>query len=86
MTSSWWKNPRIVLPMILALLFVIVLFQNTDVVTLRVLFWELGMSQVILIPGVMAIGFVLGYLVGRWTGRGRRAEPPVVGGVSGEGI
>jgi uncharacterized integral membrane protein len=85
MTSSWWKNPRVVVPLIVALLFVIVLFQNTDVVTLRVLFWELGMSQVILIPGVMAIGFALGYLVARWTGRDRRPEPPV-GGVSGGGI
>lgn len=85
MTRSWWTNPRIVVPAILALLFLIVLFQNTDVVTLRVLFWELSMSQVILIPIVMGIGFALGYVVARLTGRARRTEPPV-GGVSGGGI
>ena len=45
-----WKHPKVWIPAIVVLLFVIVLLQNTDVVTLRVLFWDVSMSQIILIP------------------------------------
>ena len=64
-----WKKPKVVIPAIIALLFVIVLLQNTDVVTLRVLFWDVAMSQIILIPLVMVIGFVLGFVAAKLTGK-----------------
>ena len=76
-----WKNPRVVIPAIVVLLFVIVLLQNTDVVTLRVLFWDVSMSQVILIPLVLTIGFAIGFGTAKFVGA-RRAppviEPPVI--------
>lgn len=49
-------------------LFLIILIQNTQVVTLRLLFWKIGMSQIILVPVIMLIGFVIGYLVAKATG------------------
>jgi uncharacterized integral membrane protein len=52
-------------------LFLIILAQNAQVVTLRLLFWQIVISQVILVPLAMAIGFVLGYGVA-WTAAGKR--------------
>lgn len=46
-------------------LFLIILIQNTQVVTLRLLFWKLDIAQIILVPLTMVIGFILGYLVAR---------------------
>ena len=71
-----WKHPKVWIPAIVALLFVIVLLQNTDVVTLRVLFWDVSMSQIILIPLVLVIGFVLGFLAAKLLG-GKR-EPAII--------
>jgi uncharacterized integral membrane protein len=71
-----WKHPKVWIPAIVVLLFVIVLLQNTDVVTLRVLFWDVSMSQIILIPLVLVIGFVLGFVAAKLLAA--RREPPVI--------
>ena len=57
---------------VLIALFVIILIQNTQVVTLRLFFWKVGMSQIILIPLTMAIGFVVGFIVSKVTGDQRK--------------
>lgn len=75
MSGTWWKNPRVVGTAIVAFLFVVVLLQNTGIVTLRVLFWHVSLSQVILIPLVMAIGFGLGWVAAKWSGRHRSGPP-----------
>jgi len=49
-------------------LFLILLLQNTHVVMLHFLFWEFGMSQIILIPLILAGGFGVGFLVGKNAG------------------
>ncbi|MBU1083766.1 MAG: LapA family protein [Candidatus Omnitrophica bacterium] len=49
----------------LGILFFIVLVQNTQVVSLRFLFWELSMSRIILLPLVTLVGFVIGFFIGR---------------------
>ena len=77
-----WKHPKIWIPAIVALLFVIVLLQNTDVVTLSVLFWEVSMSQIILIPLVLVIGFALGFAAAKLLGAKRAPQvtqqpPPI---------
>ena len=59
---------KTIAPLVLITLFVIILIQNTQVVTLRLFFWKVGMSQIILIPFTMLIGFVVGYIVARVTG------------------
>lgn len=61
-------RPKIIVVLVLIGLFVIVLIQNTQVVTLRLFFWKAGMSQIILIPLTMAIGFVIGFIVAKVTG------------------
>lgn len=43
----------------------IVLLQNTQVVTFRVLFWDLSMSRIIFLPLLVIIGFVIGFFMGK---------------------
>jgi uncharacterized integral membrane protein len=62
---------------LLALAVVVVLvliFQNTEIVTVKVLFWEFAMSRMILILLAVACGFVGGWVVARVSARraGRR--------------
>jgi len=59
---------RTIALLVLIALFVIILIQNTQVVTLRLFFWKIGMSQIILIPLTMIIGFVVGFIVAKVTG------------------
>jgi uncharacterized integral membrane protein len=66
-------KPKTIVAIVLFVLFIIILLQNTQVVTLRLYFWKIGMSQIILIPLTMLIGAVVGYIVARVTGnRGNR--------------
>ena len=61
------RNFKVIVVLVLVALFLILLFQNTQVVTLKIYFWEIAMSQIILIPFVLLMGFVAGYLVARFT-------------------
>ena len=36
-----------IITLVMAVLFIIILIQNTHVVTLRLFFWKIGMSQII---------------------------------------
>ncbi len=51
---------------VLALLIVIVLAQNTGQITIRFLFWHIDISQVLFIPLLLVIGFLLGYVTATW--------------------
>ena len=62
-------RPKIIVLLVLIALFLIILIQNTQVVTLRLFFWKVGMSQIILIPLTMVIGFVVGFVVSKVTGK-----------------
>jgi len=46
-------------------LFAVVLLQNTQVVSFKMLFWQVSMSRIILFPILVLIGFVAGYMVGK---------------------
>ena len=61
-----FKNPKLITVVVVAILFLIFLMQNTQMVTLRLYFWKIAMSQVILILLVMLIGFVIGYVLKNW--------------------
>lgn len=58
-------KPKNIALLSLGILFVIVLFQNIQVVSVRFLFWELSMSRAIFLPLILLIGFVAGFFVGR---------------------
>ncbi len=65
-------KPKTVIVLALFVLFLVVLFQNTQVVTLRLLFWEISMSQILLTSLTMLIGSVSGYIVAEVLGARRR--------------
>lgn len=67
-------KPKTIVVLVLSVLFLIILIQNTQVVTLRLFFWKIGVSQIILVPITMLIGFTLGYIVGKMTGNRHRRE------------
>lgn len=56
-------KPKNIALVIAGILFFIVLIQNTQVVSLKFLFWKLSMSRIILLPLVMLIGFIIGFFV-----------------------
>ena len=60
-------RPKIIILGALALLLLILVIQNTEVVTVTLLFWNFGMSRVILILLATMTGFIGGYLVARLT-------------------
>jgi uncharacterized integral membrane protein len=55
-----WK---IILGLVILALIVILLVQNTQVVTFSIYFWKISISQVILVPIIMLIGMLLGVLL-----------------------
>lgn len=58
-------KPKTIAILILVGILLIILLQNTQVVSVRFLFWELNMSRIILLPLTMVMGFVIGFFVGR---------------------
>jgi uncharacterized integral membrane protein len=63
----------IVLGVLLAVLFV----QNTQVITYRLFFWKIAMSQVILVPVIFLLGFFAGYWLAHFgRRRPRRSTVP----------
>lgn len=58
-------KPKWIVCLVVVVLFLIFLLQNTQVVTLRLYFWSVSMSQIILIPIVLIFGFVAGYVVAK---------------------
>ena len=55
-------KPKLIVFVLLAALMITVIFQNTEVVTLRVLFWQLSMSRIILLLLAVVTGFVMGFI------------------------
>ena len=56
---------------VLLVLIIILLIQNTQEVIFRFYFWKVSMSQVILVPLAVLVGFLFGYFVAR-TGRKKK--------------
>jgi hypothetical protein len=50
--------------------------------TLRLYFWEVSMSQIILVPLILVIGFACGFAVGKLTGRKKPEKPQTPSPVS----
>jgi uncharacterized integral membrane protein len=61
-------KPKTIAVLILIGLFIIILVQNGQIVTLRLLFWEIGLSQIILLPLALFIGLILGFIAAKVIG------------------
>lgn len=66
-------KPKMISITVAVLLFLIVLIQNTQIVVVKILFWEISMSQVLLIAltllAGMGTGFTLALLAGYRSGK-----------------
>ncbi len=56
-------RPKTIIFIILAVVFLIVLLQNTQIVDVQFLFWKLTMSRIILIALIMLVGLILGFII-----------------------
>jgi uncharacterized integral membrane protein len=67
-----FKLLLLILVTIAATLFVV---QNTDVTTVRVFFWTVEMSRIVLIVVPLLVGCASGLLLASLVRRSRRSEP-----------
>ncbi len=56
-------KPKTILAVMLGLVSIVIMLQNTQIVTLRLLFWTVSVSRILLLPLLVAVGFVIGYIV-----------------------
>lgn len=56
-------RPKLIAGAVLVLLVLIFVFQNTDVVDLRFLFWTVSMSRVLLAMLFLIVGLILGWIL-----------------------
>lgn len=58
-------KPKHIIILILVILAVIFVFQNSEVVTINLFLWTVTASRIIMIGGLLLIGFLIGYLLAR---------------------
>ena len=56
-------KPKTIIILILIVLAIVILIQNTQVVEVQIFFWKIAMSRIIMIAFMLILGFVVGYLV-----------------------
>jgi uncharacterized integral membrane protein len=65
-------KPKVILALIILALAAVLIVQNTQIVIYRFYFWSVAVSQVILLPLAVLFGFIVGFLLAKMTGRGRK--------------
>ena len=76
---------KIIIVLVLLVLLVVILIQNQEVVTYRIYFWTVSVSQGILVPAVALAGLVLGFILGTFGWRRRAGRVPPAGSGKGSG-
>jgi uncharacterized integral membrane protein len=54
-----------ILALIIFILVAVIFIQNTEVVEFKIYFWKIQMSRIILLPAILLIGFIIGYIVAK---------------------
>jgi uncharacterized integral membrane protein len=58
-------RPKTIVILVLIVLAIVVVIQNSQMVTLKLFFWKIMMSRIIFIVSLLVVGFILGYLVAK---------------------
>ncbi len=58
-------KPKLIVALILVVLAVIFISQNTEVVSVNFFLWTFQMSRIILIAGMFIVGCIVGVLLGK---------------------
>lgn len=61
------KNVKLIFEIVLVVLAIIVIVQNTTLVNLKVLFWDFEASLIILLILVLLLGMAIGYFLPKST-------------------
>ncbi len=56
-------KPKTIIFIILGILILIFLVQNTQIVSVQFLFWNFQMSRIILIALILLVGLILGFII-----------------------
>jgi uncharacterized integral membrane protein len=78
-------RPKVVVGILSGLLLLIIILQNTEVVGVKLLFWEIQMSRVLLILLAAVFGFIGGYVVAALRAAPDRKPSPGVTTTTGSG-
>jgi len=62
------RNTKLVITIVLLILAAVIIFQNTDPVNLKMLFWSFQASLIILLILVLIIGMIIGYFLPKIVG------------------
>lgn len=62
-------KPKLITGLIIGVLLIIILFQNTHYTDLRLYFWSISMPQIILILLLLIIGFLSGFVTAKIMGK-----------------
>jgi len=65
------KNTKLVITIVLLILAAVIIFQNTDPVNLKMLFWGFQASLIILLILVLIIGIIIGYFLPKIIGESK---------------
>lgn len=66
------RDLKTIITIVLLALVVLFAVQNAAVVDVRFLFWDFPMPRVFLVALLLGVGFVIGFLAARVSGRRRR--------------
>ncbi len=56
-------NLKGIVILVLIVLCLVVFFQNTEVVTFKLFFWELSMSRIVMLLFTLIVGIIIGYVL-----------------------
>lgn len=62
-------KPKTIVILVLIVLAIVIVLQNSQMVTLQLFFWKIMMSRIIFMVGLLVVGFALGFLVAKMTQR-----------------
>jgi uncharacterized integral membrane protein len=63
--GEFFKRPKVIAIIVIAILALIILLQNMATVTFSLFFWQVQVSQLLLVVIMLVIGYVLGYLTAK---------------------
>ncbi|MBN2206381.1 MAG: LapA family protein [Candidatus Aminicenantes bacterium] len=63
-------KPKTILILVIVALAAALIAMNSGPVTIQLLFWPIRVPTFILVPTILLVGFALGYLAAKLSGRG----------------
>ncbi len=63
--GEYFKKPKVIAVIVIAILALIILLQNMATVTFSLFFWQVQVSQLLLVLIMLIIGYALGFLTAK---------------------